>query len=25
MPRAASVRIATKQVMSTTRPQQNML
>jgi hypothetical protein len=25
MPRAAGVRIATKQVMSTTRPQQNML
>jgi hypothetical protein len=25
MPRAADVRIATKQVMSTTRPQQNML
>jgi hypothetical protein len=25
MPRVAGVRIATKQVMSTTRPQQNML
>jgi hypothetical protein len=25
MPRVSGVRIATKQVMSTTRPQQNML